>query len=113
MRRVARRRQASTKAAKLAVKGSTGSTPLVDSPIVQPPPPLWAVSEPDGLGLGLGEGEGLGEGLGLGLGLGAGVVFATVTVTGDEVVVLPAASRATAVSACAPLAAVVVFQVVA
>ena len=35
----------------------------------------------------------------------------TVTLTTDDVVVLPAASRATAVSVCVPLAAVVVFQV--
>jgi hypothetical protein len=36
--------------------------------------------------------------------------LATVTVTGAEVVRLPAASRATAVRACEPLVAVVVFQ---
>src|SRR5687767_8916746 len=37
--------------------------------------------------------------------------LATVTVTGAEVVRLPAASRATAVRVCEPLVAVVVFQV--
>src|SRR3989442_1199493 len=37
----------------------------------------------------------------------------TVPVTGDEGVVLPAASRATAVSVCVPFAAVVVAQVIA
>src|ERR1700693_3315968 len=43
-----------------------------------------------------------------------GVVSAllTVTLTAAEVVVLPAASRATAVSVCAPLVAVVLFQVI-
>ena len=35
----------------------------------------------------------------------------TVTVTVAEVLVLPAASRATAVSVCEPLVAVVLFQV--
>ena len=38
------------------------------------------------------------------------VVFETVTLTRADVVVLPAASRATAVSVWAPLVAVVVFQ---
>ena len=43
-----------------------------------------------------------------------GVVSAllTVTLTAAEVAVLPAASRATAVSVCAPLVAVVLFQVI-
>ena len=36
--------------------------------------------------------------------------LSTVTVTGAEVVVLPAASRATAVSVWVPLATVVVFH---
>jgi hypothetical protein len=35
----------------------------------------------------------------------------TVTLTGAEVVVFPAASRATALSACVPLLSVVVFHV--
>src|SRR5439155_864021 len=39
-----------------------------------------------------------------------GAALVTVTVTGAEVVVLPAASRATAVRVCEPLAAPVVFQ---
>ena len=38
------------------------------------------------------------------------VALATVTFTADEVVVLPAASRATAVSVWVPLATVVVFH---
>src|SRR5688572_14420599 len=42
--------------------------------------------------------------------VGAVVSFATVTLTPAEVVVLPAASRATADNVWAPLAAVVVFQ---
>src|SRR5256885_1446843 len=41
---------------------------------------------------------------------GGGGAFATVTVTGAEVVRLPAASRATALIVCEPLAAPVVFQ---
>src|SRR5687767_5113814 len=43
--------------------------------------------------------------------VGGVVSLATVTVTGAEVVRLPAASRATAVRVCEPLLAVVVFQV--
>ncbi len=39
-----------------------------------------------------------------------GGVLLTVTVTGDEVPVLPVESRATAVSVCEPLDAVVVFH---
>jgi len=42
----------------------------------------------------------------------SGGVLLTVTVTGEEVVRFPAASRAIAVSVCKPLAAVVVFQFV-
>src|SRR5688500_1717242 len=42
--------------------------------------------------------------------VGAVLSLLTVTVTGAEVVRLPAASRATAVSVCEPLVAVVVFQ---
>src|SRR5207245_2371462 len=42
----------------------------------------------------------------------SGGVLLTVTVTGEEVVRLPAASRATAVSVCVPLEALVVFQLV-
>src|SRR5687768_3039907 len=42
--------------------------------------------------------------------VGAVLSLATVTVTGAEVVLLPAASRATAVSVCEPLVAVLVFQ---
>src|SRR5882672_754378 len=41
---------------------------------------------------------------------GGGGVLLTITVTGAEVVRLPAASRATAVMVCEPLLAVVVFQ---
>src|SRR5439155_25191815 len=41
-----------------------------------------------------------------------GVVSATVTLTAVAVAVLPAASRATAVSVCAPMAATAVFQLV-
>ena len=41
-----------------------------------------------------------------------GAAFATMTVTGADVVVLPAASRATAVSVCDPSATVVVFQLI-
>src|SRR6266853_4567729 len=41
---------------------------------------------------------------------GGGAMLATVTVTGAEVVWLPAASRATAVTVCEPLLAVVVFH---
>ena len=40
----------------------------------------------------------------------AGGAFDTVTLTGDEVVLLPAASRAVAVRVCEPLPTVVVFQ---
>jgi hypothetical protein len=40
----------------------------------------------------------------------AGGAFETVTVTGAEVTLLPAASRATALIVCVPSAAVVVFQ---
>src|SRR5438552_17420971 len=39
-----------------------------------------------------------------------GALLSTVTLTAVEVVVLPAASRATAVKLCEPLLAVVVFQ---
>src|SRR5260221_10010278 len=42
--------------------------------------------------------------------VGGGDEFDTVTATADEVVRLPAASRATAVSACEPFPTVVVFQ---
>src|SRR5688500_2780171 len=41
---------------------------------------------------------------------GGGMALDTVTVIGAEVVVLPAASRARAVSVCAPLLEVLVFQ---
>src|SRR5881296_412666 len=41
-----------------------------------------------------------------------GVVSATVTLTAVAVAVLPAASRATAVSVCTPMAATAVFQLV-
>jgi hypothetical protein len=49
----------------------------------------------------------------LGAVVSGGGPFDTVTVIGDDVRVLPAASRATAVSACDPLAVSVVFQVTA
>ncbi len=56
---------------------------------------------------------GVGEGDGSGAGAGAGevVVLLTLTVTTEDVRVLPAASRATAVSVAEPLAACVVFHV--
>src|SRR5436190_919888 len=41
-----------------------------------------------------------------------GAALATITLTGADVVVLPAASRATAVNACDPSATVVVFQLI-
>jgi hypothetical protein len=40
----------------------------------------------------------------------SGTVFETVTATGADVALLPAASRATAVSVCVPLLVVVVFH---
>ena len=42
--------------------------------------------------------------------VGAVTSLLTVTVTGGDVVVLPAASRATAVSVCSPLPALAVLQ---
>ena len=45
------------------------------------------------------------------VGCGGVTVLATVTATGADVVVLPAASRAMAVRVWGPLATVVVFQV--
>jgi len=43
---------------------------------------------------------------------GGGAAFATVTVTGDETALLPAASRATAVKLCVPLAVPALSQLI-
>ena len=55
-------------------------------------------------------GESLGSGALVTVTVGAVVSLKTVTVTDEAVVVLPAASRATATSVCDPLLAVFVFQ---
>ena len=92
------RRQASTSADSAQYASNSGSRPCV-CPVVQPPPSPWAVPVLPGAGASVG--------------VGAGAALVMANVKGEEIVVLPEVSRATAVKVCVPLATDVLSQAMA
>src|SRR5689334_1569360 len=73
-------------------------------------PELIELSYASGAGAGAGAGAGVDTGVATGVGTDTAPLFDSVTATGVDVVVLPAASRATAVRVCVPFGVDSVYQ---